>query len=348
MSSLEKFGYAIEKNRGSSAFLRNNLLSYELHVIKNHIASIPYSYFPGEGGKLYCDREKKNNLEIDPRERNGFYSVGIGRAVDLALSRRDKLVFLYSPPGKASFSVPPPEDYKNSYTIGQLYLMWYDGDKINNIAVSINGEGERWLSEVMGRPFVDRPPTDEEIIRDIIHPVPTDYSIDEFLDSKWEYEGEIFRIRNIDGFHSYVASQAMEEIRKSLNGELKAEFNHELMALRLARDGGGYDPYQHMLIQTMLSRDKKSMPIGGGCSGEIELKDDAFGINFLDIYGKSIFNEPNLSSKYRQQNQSEEKKNTYPCGNCGRPIPYEKDVENKKTWLTHCPHCGFHLKGQCK
>ena len=131
-NSLAHYGFSEEK-RKSQKYVEANLISYELHVIKNHVVSLPYHYwFDKNNQVIFTDEEKKSPLEIDSRERNGLYKEGIISAAETASQNSNRLVFLYSPPGPASFEANPPKDYIKPYDIGQLYLMWHDKEKINN------------------------------------------------------------------------------------------------------------------------------------------------------------------------------------------------------------------------
>jgi len=346
-NSLAHYGFSEEKRRNQK-YVEANLNSYELHVIKNHVVSLPYHYWFDRNNKvIFTDKEKKNPLKIDSRERNGLYKEGIISAVEIASQNPSRLVFLYSPPGPASFEANPPEEYAKPYNIGQLYLMWHDKEKINNIAVSINNLGEDWLKEIFSQEYLDFV-NDIQDVREktafyITAPYLSTWTIDDFLKNNWEYHGTIFKSDNLDGKKEFKVADVINEVTKSLKGQLKTEFNHEALA-KMFIDGLSTEKiYKTMIGQLMQTRGLAKMALGGGCGGEVVK------INDLLPFTQTLFKTPNLSSKYRLENQKDEDNNndTYPCPHCTKPISYEKNPQDKASWRMICPHCGGSLKNIC-
>jgi len=148
--SLTQYGYNLQEARRLSklstvdqiVFLTKELESYELHVVRNHVVSLPYSYWLAENGRIFSNQAQSIELELDRDERGGYYQIGISEALRLAKNNPGQLVYNYSPPGPASFDPIPDPKYAKPYNIGQLYLMYSDGEKVNNISVSVSPEGE--------------------------------------------------------------------------------------------------------------------------------------------------------------------------------------------------------------
>lgn len=345
-NSLAHYGFSKE----TSTDPRNveaNLKSYELHVIKNHVVSLPYHYWFDKNNKIiFTDEEKKNPLEIDSRERNGLYKEGIINAAEIVNQNPNRLVFLYSPQGPASFEANPPEEYAKPYNIGQLYLMWHDKEKINNIAVSINDSGENWLKEIFSQEYLDFvndiQDVREKIAFYITAPYLSSLTLDDFLKNDWKYSGIVFKSDNLDGKKEFKVTDVINELTKSLKGKLKTEFNHGMLA-NMFIDGLSTEKiYKTMISQLMQTRGLAKMALGGGCSGGI--------VKMSELFNETLFKTPNLSTKYRLENQKNEDSNndTYPCPHCAKPIPYEKNPQNKVSWRTVCPSCGGSLTGQCQ
>ena len=354
-NSLASYGFSEEK-RKSQKYVEANLSSYELHVIKNHVVSLPYHYWFDKNNKIiFTDEEKKSPLEIDSRERNGLYKNGIISAAEAASLNPNKIVFLYSPPGLASFEANPPEDYAKPYDIGQLYLMWYDKEKINNIAVSINNLGENWLKEIFSQEYLDFineiHDSREKIAFYITTPHLSSWTVDDFFNYDWKYKGTVFKSNNLDGKKEFKVANVIAELLKSLKGELKTEFNHEALAKMFIDGLSTKRIYKTMIGQLMQARGLTKMALGGGCGGEeVEINNLLPHIDLSELFSLTLFKTLNLSTKYRLENQKKEENNnnTYPCPHCTKPISYEKDTQNKTNWKIICPHCGGSLTGQCQ
>lgn len=354
-NSLAYYGFSEEKIRDQK-YIEANLRSYELHVIKNHVVSLPYHYWFDKNNKvIFTDKEKKNPLKIDSRERNGLYKEGIISAVEVASQNPSRLVFLYSPPGPASFEANPPKEYAKPYNIGQLYLMWNDKEKINNIAVSMKDFGENWLKEIFSQEYLDFV-NDIQDVREktafyITAPYLSSWTIDDFLKNDWKYLGIVFKSDNLDGKKEFKVADVINEVKKSFKGELKTEFNHEALA-KMFVDGLSTEKiYKTMISQLMQTRGLAKMALGGGCGGEVVKMNDLLPhIDLSILFAQTLFKTPNLSSKYRSENQKniDSNNDTYPCPHCAKPIPYEKNLQDKANWRTVCPSCGGSLTGQCQ
>lgn len=138
-----------------------NLEAYVNEVIRDEPVSILYNYWLDDNGEVFTDPSRKDiyNLrwQIDPRERCGLIINGINYALRLAVINPNNLVGLYSPAGPAAFDQDPANPYsKITFNYGQLYLLYFDGEKINNVAVKVSKEGEGWVDEIVRCPSMDK------------------------------------------------------------------------------------------------------------------------------------------------------------------------------------------------
>jgi len=325
-------------------YFKSQLDSYELHVVRDHVVSLPYSYWLGKEGEVFCDREKRIKLEVDEKERSGFSKVGVKKAIDLVLGNPNKLIFWYSPPGPASFKNPPDSEYAKPYNIGQFYILWKEEDRIKNIAISINSQGESWLKEAFGKDYWEKGEILESIERIkyfLSFPqVRQFFNIDDFLNYPWSNA-------DLKVFKDFSINDTLREIRDSLTGKLRATVNNQLIAAKLIRQGGNYisqemllSAYQATLYQVMEREGWEKRNLGGGCGGSevrknwlIKTISDYFPVYKLESL-------PSLSSDFRKslQTPSEERYEDYVCPHCGEKL--QGEIKGKReTWKKECPYC---------
>ena len=367
---LTKFGFdpdreAEKLQRLSSAeqinYLVRELESHELHVVRNHVVSLPYYYWLSDEEKIFTNREKTSKLELDERERGGYFKIGIPKALRLAQENRNKLVFLYSPIGPASFDYPPDPDYAKPYKIGQLYLIYSDGDRINNISISLDQQGEDvWLREVFGDGYLaymnSAEDEIEKIKRFITTPVLTDKSMEDFLNHDWlNQQLIIFHNKSFGKERFFTVTDAINELRKSLTGQLKSQINLELIAAKAVGDSGRQVApsdidwaYKTMIGAVMKKEGVNEIHMGGGCGGGVVKSSDLFGFSPVD----KLMEVPNLSSSYRRQTLTKENNSKdadryddYECPRCHKIIQGELK-NHPESWHVECPHC--HHQFNCK
>lgn len=349
--SLTQYGYNLQEadslaklsTKDQIASLTREFESYELHVVRNHVVSLPYSYWLAADGKIFSNREQSIELELDKDERGGYYQTGISEALRLAKNNPNQLVFHYSPPGPASFDPVPDPKYAKPYNIGQLYLMYSDGDKVNNISISVSPEGELWLAEIFGEDYLKRigNSSDQmEIIKNFItHPFLSSLSIDDFLNKQWQKPNQlVFKTDNLGAEKTYTVNDVLEEINNSLTGKLKPKINAELIAERIVLNGGRRIKeedlrwaYHAVIGEVMRETGRNEIALGGGCGGSVVKSSDLLG---YESPVEKMMEVPNLSSNYRRKIQGESSKDTFNCPSCNKPIPKGKGI-------TTCPHCGI-------
>ncbi len=309
-----------------------NLESYELHVVKNHAVSIPY-YYRMDGINGIIDAKTDKKILLDPRERGGLYESGFKKAMSFAYRCPGQLVFLYSPPGISSFEDLPPEDYAKPYDIGQLYVMWSEGDTVVNLGISVNAEGEKWLHEVLGAEYITQAEALDEkqrITSYITRPVARNWNIDDFINRPWDFTGAVFCSNSVRGTIVYDVEGIMSELKDSLSGRLRSSVDYEALAEQIAQKGlSSEEAFLSVIAHSMHQYGRTSVPLGGGCGGE-EISAEEL------LYGKvplsaKLAGVSNISSEYRKITQ----------------ISGESPKKSEQQTLDCiCPFCNQHVRAK--
>ena len=337
---------SIESKKIKQAYLQANLETTVNHVFEDSVVSFTNHYQINSSGEivLYPDGIV---LHIDPDERGGLIEVGIRSAITSSLNNLNRVILLYSPPGPVVFDNNPENKFRDvkSYTDGQLYVMYADKEKVNNVAISISSEGESWLSTIMPCEFheatLQNSPI-EKVKYFITHPVLTSKSIDTFLDEQNFQNNIIFN--NKDNIE-FSLSQTLALIRQSFAGQLpqssavsKVLQNIDIEHIT-AHDID--EIYGTLAQQYMREKGIETLTLGGSCGGT-EIIVDIFsnGLNNLSTSFRMITQGENiLASKSGKKDQYED----YKCPKCGSLIKGEL-VDRPETWKTECPHCHGQLR----
>ncbi len=311
--------------------LKVNLEAYELHTARDQVISIPNFYYLGPDRKIYINSKKTDELPIDKEERGGLYNIGLSNAVLDSVNNPNRLVFLYSPPGPASFSEKPNKYSLVNYDIGQLYLLYFDGEKTNCMSISVDKLGEKWLSESFGENyqllnFITDPK--ERIAQFITTPFITNLSIKDFLEQKNNLKQHIFTAKNGE---EHDLQNILRLIGESVAGRLRGRLNTELLAAKLAFGGGSISQeklswaYHEINRGVMKERGTDVLVLGGGCGGSVDRNDD------LDPASRLTINLPNLSSASRLATQ-------------GSPLRKKDDkIDYKFDKTGNCQKCGHYF-----
>ncbi len=315
--------------------LETNLATMVNHVFEDSVVSFTNHYQVNNKGEVvsYPNHEV---LSIDPDERGGLNAFGISSAVSGALENPHQVVLLYSPPGPVVFDNNPNNKFKEikPYTDGQLYMMFSDGKKVNNVAISISEEGESWIRDIMPNEYHTTSLQKDEIARVkycITHPLLTGRSIDDFLNSRWNAQDRIiFRNKNHTKF-SLV--QTLSLIHQSLAGQL--EQSH--LVVQVLNDVDiehittqDIDHLYGALAQEYMKENKLEKIVLGGSCGGTEIK--------LDIFSPKL---ENLSTKFRMMTQGENiVKTSKDTLDCTCPFCNKKVVAKIAQGTITCPKCG--------
>lgn len=323
-------------------YLTKNLETTINHVFEDSVVSFTNYYQMNERNEVVSYPDG-TILNIDADERGGLNKFGIESAVAGALDNPNQLVLLYSPPGPVVFDDNPNNKFREikPYTDGQLYMMYSDGEKVNNVAVSVSETGESWVSQLM--PYVYNQalsqPTDiERVAYFIQNPVLTGKSIDEFLNQRWNESNKVI-YTNKDNIR-YSLEDTLLLIRQSLAGMMpksrivadlmeKIDFDHFAMQ--------DIDTIYGALAQHyMIDRGLTTLTMGGSCGGDV-VKLDIFsnGMDDLSTNFRTITQGKNIPEFALPSEEKEkitfELKPGHTCQKCG--------ADGGKNKLGNCDIC---------
>ncbi|MCL4374247.1 hypothetical protein M1523_00130 [Patescibacteria group bacterium] len=304
-------------------YLEKQLRAQLLHVSRNSAVSVPYSYWLGDQNQIYTDEARSLPLYLDTRERDGLYREGLIKAMKNAHTHPDQLQFLYSPPGIVDFSHDPDSPYHQPYDIGQLYLIWSDGERINNVAISLNREGGAWVKEIFGDAYFARMPGEKDEIARIKHfitnPVSTQMNLDDFLERPWLHDDKsVFYANNSAGEKNYTVNEIKAEMKQAFARQLGNDFDARSIAEDYVNDGGGADrltaAYMEVYRYEMDRTGQDTIRLGGSCGGTVVSRTDLNNGNRSVMEQISTSSLTALDSRYRSSVQT--KKWEYHTGDC--------------------------------
>lgn len=326
------------------AFNRN-LNSYVNHVLEDSVVSIPYYYETGENDEILV-YPGKTPLMLDEAERGGLYKLGLSQAIKDSKSHPYNLVFLYSPAGMTSFDDDPENPYSHigAYNEGQLYVMFYDGQKVNNVAVGISSTGEDWVREVLGPVYDEATAAVDEknrISTFITSPQLTDYTIDSFLNFGFKGQDRVIYTNNKN--KKFSLAETLFLMRESFSGELKVSRESAFQEHDLENMDENFieQAYKSLIASYMIGNGLEKMTLGGSCGDDNK-------INLLQDFEGFFNNMSSLSRLLTQMNQKmgaklfdpEKHHKDYNCPDCGFSIPGELKGSDPSTWRKFCPNCG--------
>lgn len=365
-SSLKKWSFNPAEYQGLKTLslkdraeaLNRNLDSYVNHVLEDNVVSIPYYYRLGSQNEILV-YPNNTPVYLDERERGGAYKKGLTEALKYATDNPGNLTLLYSPPGKTSFDDDPNNPYTQvgSYNEGQLYMMYSDGFKVNNVAVSVSKSGEGWVKDIFEDIYeqAESMNLEEERISHLItHPLKTGIDIETFL-SIWNHDLDRVIYKN-NKKHEYTLRDTLGLIRQSFAGKLAVSMRSRFKVDDLTDDklteGFMIAAYKDWILAYMVANNLESIKLGGSC-GDGEVSKESLLSIVNGNFGQFINNISSLDRLLKQKGPKEltedesKKDRFYECKSCHGSIPYEKNVKDRAGWLTNCPHCGANLKGIC-
>lgn len=336
--------------------------SYVNHLLEDQAVSILYKYWPDEKGNIYISSGKKEEdnviYQIDFNERNGLFYDGIFDSVDKAIKNPQSLVALYSPTGKKLFDNTPVESVPKEktkwlnepYNIGQLYFLYFDGKKINNIAVSVNDDNNPWLLE-MTKEFgeINQEKNEEKRISLFLTTPMKLGNIDQFFERFWADNYHIFK--NVHGEDFYL-NKIIEDMKEAFIDKKKiknpvyydqtteALHNSEITAEIITQG------YLSTTYSFMKERGLSKTRFGGGCPGdgaEISEMEKILGYDIMrsittetNMFTKSV---SSLSSSYRnlRQHKNDESFDEYGSLKFQCPVCNGEHIRPRHKLLEKCP-----------
>lgn len=339
--------------------------SYVNHLLEDQAVSILYKYWPGNNGDIFISSAKneRDNIihQIDFNERNGLFYEGILQTTKKAIHNPQNLFALYSSTGKKLFDSTPiesvPEEkskwMSKPYDIGQLYLLYFDGDKINNVAISVNDDTNPWLLE-MAKEFGDfNKVKDEEtrITKFLTTPIPLG-DVDTFLEKTLVNNYHIFKnVHNEDFF----LDQVIDDIRRAFSGKnkLKDQTHEDQTTQGLQQSKITADiitqGYLSTVYNFMKERGLSKTKFGAGCPGdgaEMSVVEQILGYDVMKSItaGQNMFTKSvsSFSSAYRNISQRKNNENSDEYGSlkfqC--PVCSGEHVRPRHELLEKCPAKG--------
>lgn len=339
--------------------------SYINHLLEDQAVSILYKYWPDKNGNIFTSssRNERDNVihQIDFNERNGLFYEGILRTVKQAVQNPGDLVALYSPTGKKLFDSTPGKSIpkekskwlKEPYDIGQLYFLYFDGENINNIAISINNNNNPWLLEMASEFGEINKEEDEEkrISLFLTTPVPLG-NVDWFLEKSWSNNHHIFRnVHSEDFFLDRVINDMKETFAGKKKLKIPTNYDQTVQALQRSEitDDIITQGYFSTIYNFMKERGLSKTKFGGGCPGEGTTMSEAEAILGYDIMnftmtGRNLFSQftSSFSTSYRdiKQHKNDENSDEYGSLKFQCPVCNGEHTRPRHELLEICPAKG--------
>ncbi len=307
--------------------------SYVNHLTEDQAVSIKFSYWLDAEGEVFTSPSIDDNIyniknQIDTSEREGSFYPGILKATVLAKDNPYDLISLYSPTGKKLFTetnkdnIPEEklEFLEKPYDTGQLYFLYFDGLKIDCVAVSVNSDDNPWLLQLGLNMFKDKKNEEKRIISILNSPQDLG-NINDFFTQDWSENYLIYHnVHQQDFYLDQVLSKIKDVFLKKQKKtiDLKDKTIIALQRYEVTTDmiATGYLTALHNHMQASIQ------PIGGGCGGSVAYKNEIeiiLGINSI-IQNNILPSTDQLvslfSSTYRDIKQNQEKKWEYHDGCC--------------------------------
>jgi len=324
--------------------LRQQLEAYTNEVLENQPVSLPYSYWFGKDQALYTDQSCQDlyqaTSQFDPKERGGKYLIGFDQLTKDLRRNPGKVVLWYSPIGPASFDNDPDNPYTQiNYDYGQLYVNFYDGKKVNALAVKIGNEEVVKLFFPESYFFTGQADPQSIVSQFATRPFLTGLDIDDFL-SHCPNNDFVYR-----GNHNekYYLQDILLKIRDAFAGRKKTPVNtfdrtidelyqYQITEERLLR------AYLQAIYAYQQKTHQPSMSLSGSCGGsQVDQKD----IESILTSGSPVIKKVTSlhSSTIRYLTQKDPTHySDYECPHCHSKLSGEKKGDTQ-SWKTECPHC---------
>ncbi len=281
-NTLKQFGISLQENKRLSLLtpqerykeFRQNLEAYANEVLEDQPVSNLYHYWPNHQGKLFTDPSLKSifnlDTQFDPNERDDLPRIGFSHVAQLALASPDNVVLWYSPKGPASFDQDPQNPYSQIiYDYGQLYIQYFDGEKINAVAIKITNEEA--LRQFSSKIYEANNNSDlrKRISNCLLNPIRLSESIDDFLARDW-VECDVYRDKKKGGKH--FLSEVIKEIKTTFAGlkRTKIKIPDETMADIVAHEiteKSIFDAYLQTIHHHQQKYGLSHIGLSGSCGG---------------------------------------------------------------------------------
>lgn len=339
-------------------YLLRNLQTTVNHLCEDSVVSFTNHYQLDRRGEIitYPDGVP---LHLDPEERGNLYKQGLTSAIAGAIENPNKIVTYYSPPGPIVFDDNPANKYRavDPYKIGQLYLMYFDGEKVNNVAVGISRKGEGWVEDLMPQDYkiaMSQPDEKSKIKHFITHPVLHDDSIDSFLAKQQNRNNRPIYL-NKDGV-MFSLDQTLHLIRQSLANKLPhSEIVNTVMKgidINHITPGNIAAIYERTMTLYMRRNNLTSMTLGGSCGGKEVSLDSLHEFNMNSLTSDSrLLTQGGIESLFKVSKDFRNDPNLCRCSAASEPhfhCPGTKKSSSESCnhaiivgkGISQCPNCG--------
>lgn len=332
--------------------LTQQLESYTREVLEDNPVSTPYKYWFDNNDRLFSNPSLKEiyNVEkqFDSQERGGKPLEGFRTVEKKLLQNPGRMVLWYSPPGPAAYDDNPSNPYsKIDYKTGQLYLQYFDGNRINAVALKVSNEDviKQFMPDVFHLASFQEYNNEEKTNCFLLTPI-VGVSIDDFLNHDWE-DGKIYTDKSGD---THYLSDVLLQVRKTFSGIEKSSFKlPESIRENLHQGEITQQMIKAAYAQVIFNNmgDRSNISLMGSCGGSKVDRGD-----IMALLGASDLPSVNemvslYSSAERILNQDTVIKthyDDYACPGCGKSLSGE-NKNDKGSWRKECEHC--HAKLGC-
>ncbi len=338
--------------------LRQGLEAYTQEVLADSPVSTLYHYWTDHENSFYTAPPEPDGTfkeiysidnQFDPRERNGIPQAGFSEVRKRIVENPDAVILWYSPPGPASFDSDQSNPYNQiQYDDGQLYVHYYDGEKICAAAVKINHNGA--VLNFTGSDVISSSttPTTEEITRSLMTPIVFEGSIDQYLD---QARNNIPIYTDKKGY-THTTAEVVNLIRSTFAGTrntpgpflldktIDALEEYEITETRVL------SLYLETIQRYMQHTGVQTLQLRGSCGGSLVTLDGVAQLLSELLQSPSL---PSVSqilnpagSAMRTLNAGE-RYHDYHCPHCQTLL--QGELKGKPdTWKTECPHCHKNIR----
>lgn len=256
--------------------LNQNLEAYTNEVLADKPVSLLYHYWFDAHKNIYSNPTLKPIFRVedqfDPQERGGLPKQGFGEVSKLLVNNPGRVIFWYSPQGPASFDENPQNPFSQiTYDYGQLYIQYFDKDKVNAVAVKVRNEEalETLVPEFSTlRSGYAQGNGRERIASFLLNPVLSDGTIDDFLDRNFENalvyedkEGKKYRIDDVIAEIRDAFANVKKPDPTTLDKTVRALTEQEVTKEFILK------AYVSAINTYMQKTGKQSMQLSGSCGG---------------------------------------------------------------------------------
>ena len=320
------------------AELSKNLQGFQGEVLDDDPVSHLYHFYFDKQGNTYSHPDRKPmdrfgfEYQLDSRERDGSPAIGFKKVTDMMFKNPGVTTLWFSPAGKASLDEDPNNPYhKVPFIYGQLYMMNYDGEKINAIAIKVDQEGEEALEQFMPDQFhkANKLESDYERNRYLIeNPVALAGTVDDLASAQWR-DGLLYGGKEGGKTkRSLTVNEMLTQAKEQFSGISEKQEIHPLVKKLTSSQLTDKKELAKVYLSLILSHSSMQkdgkISLQGACGGSTVAQSE-----IEKLLGIDGFNP--LSSSYRLMTQGDQL----------------KQMLNGEKNLKHfvCPKCNYHASG---